>query len=251
MHYSVVDALECMMAGGLIAPHDVAVANEGLHHVCMRASPSGASAACSRGGGVATTLNTHVQALLAWLTATRADARPCVVWRETLPQHFPTADGTFEQLTECPHQQRHEQPSASLPLPPGSAGLHQKAREHQPADHASCKPMPSGVRSQAFNDEVTPLVAAAGVPLARVFEPLRALWADHGGCPSASKGGQSGGAYFLDCTHQRAGTRSLHVALCRVLTSRCLHREPWAALVCGSSRTNNTAQVGASALSAR
>ena len=94
--------------------------------------------------------------------------------------------------------------------------------------------------NETFHATLRPLVEAAGLPIARTFEPLRPLFDDHAGCPTPRepRPGQQpheGPTHFLDCTHPIPGTRSARLALCRIFTTACLRREPWAALLaCGN-----------------
>ena len=142
--------MECVSEMGLIGSNDVVVANAGVHHNDVR------------------TLKANVIHFLSWWQQTAA--RPCVLWRQTLPQHFDTANGTYSPVASLTSKERlwlvkdwkfeafreiHHSPNCCKPV-------------HQP--------------SQKFGATADPLIAQAGIPIIDLYQVGAPLWWAHTGC---------------------------------------------------------------------
>ena len=70
------DVFACLTEMQVIGDNSVVISNFGLHHNDLRS------------------LQRNMESFLAWRHA--SPTRPCIVWRETTPQHFASSDGTFQ-----------------------------------------------------------------------------------------------------------------------------------------------------------
>jgi hypothetical protein len=114
------------------------------------------------------TLAPNLDSFFGWLKG--EGPKPIVLWRETLPQHFDTPDGTFQKGNQkrCVHNR-----------------------------DVLCKPIKvSG--EQKFNSFSNPRVAAFGIPIVEVFDMVKPYWYLHRGCIDAQE--------FVDCTHFPPGS---------------------------------------------
>ena len=164
------DALRCLSLyrhfDGRRHVSDTVVVNAGVHH----------------GRGVRLgghSLATEVHAIIAWHKS-QGSASPCVLWRETLPQHFQTLDGAFPECSSCCGRSLRE----DCWLPNRSDAAYAQC----------CAPLTSHAGTQPFNNVSTPIVQSAGIPIVRIYTRLAPMWQSHIGCPSAHPG-------YPDCTH--------------------------------------------------
>lgn len=110
-----------------------------------------------------------VHSLLRTWAAMPAPTKPCLLWRETLPQHFASADGTF--------------PRANLSASETRDGI-RSARCRAAA--AQCAPLRAeavfGPGGQKFNEAVNGVLERARIPLLRVYRRATACWGLHTDC---------------------------------------------------------------------
>ena len=130
------DVFACLAEMQVINDDSIVISNFGLHHNDLRS------------------LRRNVESFLAWRHA--SPTRPCIVWRETTPQHFASSDGTFKS-GDGPWR-------TSDPLAPCCARLNytEVAGQHQ-----------------RFNEVSTPMMLRAGVPVAQVWAALAPHWDLH------------------------------------------------------------------------
>ena len=167
--FTVGDALECVTTLSLVKPRDLVLINAGVHHALRPRW----------------TIPENVRALAEWLRAGKPNTRPCVVWRESLPQHFVTLDGTFFTFHRC------AQGSTSSPGcgPISAAGL---------------------ASGQRYNLAALAALNSTHIPVAKVFAPTAPFWWEHPGCLVDRT--------HLDCTHVQHLHSATHtVALCASL----------------------------------
>jgi len=142
--------MECLEALGCIAPDAVVVANIGIHFNEPAA------------------LQKQVSSFIRWHAGARGNGtligrRPCVLWRQTLPQHFPTHDGTYQRGW----------------LFDEACGL-----QGFPTSQSGCVPVPPALNSsqQRFNDVTDGMVSAAQIPAIASWNLAASLWKEHPGC---------------------------------------------------------------------
>jgi hypothetical protein len=113
----------------------------------------------------------HVNGLIAWAEERRkTQEQPCLVWRQTLPQHFATPDGVY--------QKNHP----ALTIRDRSKGC--------------CEPHELGARGgQKFNDVTDELLKAAGIRIAPLYRAFVPLYKQHLGC--------SRSRHLVDCTNYK------------------------------------------------
>ena len=138
-------AIACAFAFGVLSSRssstrrDIVVANAGVHHA-------------HRDG-----LTLNVESLLKEMgNNTRRGGRPCLLWRETFPQHFNTTTGTF-------------------------GGFFGGRCSDGPQCRAITADALKGGR-QMFNGVTNPLVSQAGIPIIRVFNAALSFWQLHPDC---------------------------------------------------------------------
>ena len=173
------DILECVTALGLLDRDDLLIANVGVHHNERRRLERG------------------VRSFLRWF-GDGAVKKPCVVWAETTPQHYPTRDGTYSGV-----RRRGTNGSCCTPLEPARLQTEPLFR-------------------QRFNQFATPLIRAAGIPIAKTFTALAPRWASHraGSATSCAQGA-------ADCTHWDRWTyRWLAAATVAAALGACAPRTP-------------------------
>ena len=151
------DTMRCLTSTGAVGAGDLIVANAGLHYNDLAL------------------LRTSVLSLLAWHQETPAAQRPCTIWRETLPQHWNTADGTFDKIWVDKEAARML-PYCCKPL--ASMEELQHTGPGRPANRSL----------QKWNDLANPLVAGR-MPILRLFRSFEPLYDQHFG-PGCG-----------DCTH--------------------------------------------------
>ena len=191
-------------------PRDVVVVSVGVHHN----TPS-------------QTLLPEVEGLGKWLAHTKPDSRPCLLWREALPQNFQTEDGTFGGFL-APHTCELATASASASASVSASAAHHVANW--------CAPLPTGFvergSRQKYNDLTTPVLEGL-LPIIRMFRAATPFWELHAEClqefdKHSSKQrmtnyfGASGKA--ADCTHYPAPSPvhyMAHLLLFTVLEERC------------------------------
>ena len=135
------NAFACLHHVGLVSSSDVIVANAGVHHNDAR------------------TLQTNVVNFLTWRSSLHDP--PCTLWRQTLPQHFPTETGAYgifahPALKSC----------SPLHLPPWT--------------------------EQKYNDVSDGLINRTDVPIIYLWRKFADDWDQHPGVNIKGK---------LDCTH--------------------------------------------------
>lgn len=154
------DSLECMSRGGLLEPRDILVVNTGLHH------PNPA------------TLQANTEDFISWTKEKQPfDKKLCVVWRQTLPQHFPTENGDWKQALN------HQASEALL--------------EAKRANTSCCAPRSPGAAGnlQQYNRISDPILRDARVPNIQLFRAMEGLWKYHRDCDSVLS------PRTADCTH--------------------------------------------------
>ena len=161
------DVFACLAEMQVIGDDSVVISNFGLHHNNLGS------------------LQRNVKSFLAWRHA--SPTRPCIVWRETTPQHFASSDGTFQ------HGNGPWRTSDPLGRAPCCARLNhtELAGQHQ-----------------RFNEMSTPMLLRAGVHVARVWAALAAHWDLHGpmnatGCVlrRINEDMRRGAGTTVDCVH--------------------------------------------------
>ena len=163
------DVFACLAEMQVIGDDSIVISNFGLHHNDLGS------------------LQRNVKSFLAWRHA--SPTRPCIVWRETTPQHFASSDGTFQ------HGDGPWRSSDPLGRAPCCARLNhtEVAGQHQ-----------------RFNEVSTPMLLRAGVHVARVWTALAPHWDLHGpmnatGCvlrrinEDMRRG--AGASDYVDCVH--------------------------------------------------
>jgi hypothetical protein len=169
---------------------DVLVANVGLHMTTR------------------TALVSNVRAFVAWHASVASQTpqrAPCAVWRETMPQHFPTLAGTYAGLigflANASHGAFDQQSYCCTPLPcvQSSSGPSQ-----QPTGAADAALV---MTRQKYNDVTDPIVSAAHMPVARVFDLFAPLHYLHGSCH--------------DCTHYVSGHHLASATLASAILGAC------------------------------
>jgi hypothetical protein len=165
------DALACLSVKGLIVSQDIVLVNAGVHHSMH---PE-------------TTLRLNVLEVVSWYKGFKPQtSRPCVIWKQTLPQHFQSADGGYLGAANI-----HNVPEAefdALMSRPG--GCCTAIVPNNSATSNSC---------QRFNTISDPLVKEAKIPQVNIYKALAAVPFLHNGCKVIGK------ERLLDCTHWKAG----------------------------------------------
>lgn len=125
MHVNIGDALQCLHLTHLLVPRDVVVANSGLHHHEM------------------STLRANMVSFIEYYKAA-ARLKMNIMWRETIPQHWPTRYGDF------------------------AYHLHNYSAPREPY---RCAPLPAKrpYGKQKWNVFAEPMLQSAGVPIVRYF----------------------------------------------------------------------------------
>lgn len=176
------DAIECMFQLNKLQVTDRIVLNTGVHHRPSRAN---------------VTIPPNVLAVPWW----RRGNGQCLVWRETLPQHFPnTRTGAFEVFMGCDGPSSHQ--CAPIPL---------DALEF---DQGYNEPAEAALRQVAQIDQ------GGRVQIARAYRPLLGLYDDHGSIKLGTQcapSSEPGGTRLLDCTHFPLRSTALAVATCITL----------------------------------
>lgn len=170
------DSLECLSEGGLLEQQDIIVVNTGLHHPNR------------------TTLEANTQDFISWTKEKRPfDKDLCVVWRQTLPQHFPTDTGDWKEAL------MHNSKEA--------------VAEAKNANTSCCAPRSPGGSLQQYNQVTDPMLRDAQVPNIQLFRAMEGLWKYHNDCDE--KG--------ADCTHwtRPAADLATKLLLDRLYKSAC------------------------------
>jgi len=229
MFYNVGDTVEHALE--LVAANDELLVNTGVHHTFETTA----------------SIRSNLRALLNWHAAVPLRRRPCLVWRETMPQHFQTPTGEYVPgLPACsrggscapPNQFLHPSPShggvADVHLaqhggrggPPstlerrvddkvsGSVGRARRGAS-SPADEAY---IPSQMFNEAAEAPLAAFLARAGhasrFGLARVYHAALPYWHEKIGC-SGNGSAYRGPGFKLDCTHVGfLNSESYRAALC-------------------------------------
>ena len=182
------DAIECMFQLGKLHITDYIVLNTGVHHKLSRAN---------------VTIPPNVLAVPWW----RRGHGQCMVWRQTLPQHFPnTRTGAFEVFMPC-----------------------------DPAAATQCAPIPKAALDfdQGYNlpAEAALLTVAnepgGSVQIARAYRPLLRMHADHASGKSGTQCVARSGplhAGILDCSHFPVRSTAMAIATCITMSqlAHCL-----------------------------
>jgi len=137
------DAVACLQHVKLISSGDVLVVNAGVHH------------------SQKSTLQANVNHFVDWHSAAFPNA-PCTLWRQTLPQHFPTENGTYSKVFAASDLK------TCLPL-------------HLPA-----------WTEQWFNDAVDGIINKTRIPIIKLWREFSSSWNMHAGINVNG---------VLDCTH--------------------------------------------------
>jgi hypothetical protein len=204
------DTLSCMQSLGLIeSPSDILVINAGVHHNHPNV-----------------TLKTNVEAMLQWHQRLDKKTRPCVLWRETTPQHFDSVDGTYAL-----------------------------ANIHGTSDSESCHALRTVEGKQKFNAFSNKILEGSSIPIIRVWDTFAPMHEMHLGlrtvmkaCNPNSVGGVDGplsacvsmwpgrvleagkvllNDTLLDCTHWNPVTVALSVQMLLVrVEEECLSKNP-------------------------
>ena len=178
------DAIECMFKLDKLQPTDRIMLNTGVHHHSSRMNE---------------TIAQNVRAVPWW----RSNHGQCLVWRETLPQHFPNSStGAFEgAFMPCdPAAPKSKDPCAPIP----HAALHLDQGYNVPAEAA----LHDAARAQGLKGPVQ---------IARTYHPLLDRHGDHGASDSDTPCVHRNGQYRLDCTHYQRGSSALVMATCLTL----------------------------------
>jgi hypothetical protein len=120
-----------------------------------------------------------MEGLIAWAEERRKiQELPCLVWRQTLPQHFSTSDGVYERDHERVH-----------------AGVAATARDRSKLSKGCCEPLNEGLLGgeQKFNDVTDAMLKGSGIRIANLYKAFVPLYQQHVGC-SRSK-------HLVDCTN--------------------------------------------------
>ena len=163
------DALECMSIRGLITESDIVIVNTGVHH------PNSGS------------LVQNVKDFIAWREGMGKNTH-CVVWRQTLPQHFDSPSGDWDG-----------------DLLHGAPAIIANARNHSTS---CCKPLNDQFQlTQKHNPISDQLVDEAKIPNIKLWTSAAGLWKFHKDCEEST----------TDCTHWNSPALE-------VLTRLFLHR---------------------------
>lgn len=186
------DAIECMFQLNKLQITDRIVLNTGLHH---------------RLSGANLTIPSNVLAVPWW----RRGRGQCLVWRETLPQHFPnTRTGAFNPLWVGPNVHHIASRNASL------TNSLQVSMACDPSMPNQCAPIPPAVLGfdQGYNEPANAALLKVArdqggrVQVARAYKPLLMMYDDHPGCSGSGN---------LDCSHFPVHSTALAVAACITL----------------------------------
>lgn len=162
------ELMQCIQDQQKTTSADIAIVNFGVHYNNLGAD-----------------FLSNVQSVIDWHARNeQSGKRPCTLWRESAPQHFPTPDGSFksvfmQNLDVC------------------SAGIANVTAN----GHFGCYPLPKKFREgrsrQKWNDAIVPLMSKSSIPIVPLFKTLLPMWDAHPACawPAASKPAR------LDCTH--------------------------------------------------
>lgn len=172
------DAAACLTLVGLTRHDDVLVVNSGLHH---NADPN-------------RTLTSSVTRLATWhRNAVKQQQAPCMLWMETLPQHFDSWDGRYiaPSSSEAPTNVTDKE------------GLYSQwpSNGNEVDPRCQCRPLDvardQNGHHQRFNDISSPLISQAGISMIHVYSLLVQRWDLHLGCRMI------GNRTRKDCTHYR------------------------------------------------
>ena len=204
--YSIGDSMECLLARGSLAKESVAIVNFGLHH------------------NEESSLRDQANGFVQWLSSARRAAAasngpslPCLLWMQSLPQHFPTPDGTYRRNWLFDEKCNTNSANSSA-LTLATIG-----------DGSGCAPLPRGLPSgsqQRFNDMTDGIIADVGLPAIGAWRLAAEHWDEHSGCicyptawinrsATAVSKTHCGQMWFkrhvLDCTHFQRPQRRMRV----------------------------------------
>ena len=202
--YNVGDTIECLHTLGKVDASTELLVNTGVHH-----------------NHDAPTIAANVHALLDWHRSVPVSQRPCVVWRETLPQHFRSPTGEIPLnpangsalITMCAHK--------VAVAPTGS----DSGTGAGPFSGVGCSPLSmDAAGKQQFNAAAEALLPEPSRDqrwgIARVYHEATPYWYEKVGCSG------NGSAYSwpgttgtkLDCTHITFLNSETHrVVICKAL----------------------------------
>lgn len=183
------DATSCLYATGLVRAQDVVVANSGAHEN----DEAAISVTAQQFANV-------YRVLTAAADGGPVTPRPCVLWRQVLPQHFNTATGGYGHLLAG--SPRGACSARDYPCSPLSPRVLRGAM----AEEKSV----TNMSEQVFNDIAMPIMLRAGVPVIYTWANTAPLWQYHGGCRWSKT---------VDCTHFAAHSPVHAIALRATLCS--------------------------------
>jgi hypothetical protein len=132
-------------------------------------------------------LRLNVVEAVRWYKGFESQAsRPCVIWKQTLPQHFHSADGGY--VAANIHDVSKVKFDALMSRPGGCCAAIPKN-----STTPSC--------CQRFNALADPLVKEAEIPHVDIYKALATVPFLHNGCVL----GRHGKERMLDCTHWKKG----------------------------------------------
>lgn len=166
------DALECFTSMQLVHPQDIVVVNVGVHH------PNSG------------TLRDNVNGFLKWAgkvqSASANHGQPCILWRQTFPQHFSTPTGVYATAQAkstsraggcCKPIEYHGDGGGNLRL----GRPHSKINlEYQ--------------SQQKHNDVTNLIIKDTSIPSLHMYPVLEPLYWAHPGCDHPREN-------YADCTH--------------------------------------------------
>ena len=152
------DAMECLTEWTPSSKEPaIFVTNVGLHHNEERS------------------LRSQADGLVRWWSRTTTSTsalrdRPCLLWLQTLPQHFPTPDGTYQRKWLFDEQC-------------GTVAQTSHPDQVRRGDGLGCKRIQTlGGSRQRFNDVTDSIVKAAGIPTIHSWAVAAPDWDEHPGC---------------------------------------------------------------------
>ena len=202
--YNVGDTIECLYTLGQVDASTELLVNTGVHH-----------------NQDAPMIAANVHSLLDWHRSVPVSQRPCVVWRETLPQHFrsptgeiplnPTNGSAF--ITLCAHK---------VAVTPTGSGTDSGAGPFSGFSGGGCSPLSMGdaAGKQQFNAAAEALLPEPSRDqrwgIARVYHEAKPYWYEKVGCSGNGSGYL--GPQKLDCTHIKFLNSETHrVVICKAL----------------------------------
>ena len=199
--YSLGDTMECLLGMNAIARTSIVVINVGLHH------------------NEESSLRAQVGGFTSWLRSARAAPKPlpCLMWLQSLPQHFPTPDGTYRKSwlfdEQCAASNAHSRANLSTFLT---------------GDGRGCVPLSLdqlGNSRQRFNDVTDAIVSEVKLPIVESWRVVVDHSQDHPGCVCVPKLWRSESSTSDSRSRGECGLGGFAATKRRVLD--CSHYKRW------------------------